>query len=104
MEWIPAADNLRQIKEAGLETWLKEQIERQKLLEVLLNNYNEGRSMNLYCKVCSRMPIDSIHKAIKQTKEKLTDEKIEKNDMKSKAKIFKSVIRDLTSETGINLD
>ena len=50
-EWIPAADNLRQIKEVGLENWLREQKKRQALLEELIQNYNEGRSMNLYCKV-----------------------------------------------------
>jgi hypothetical protein len=104
IEWIPAADNLRQIKKAGLETWLKEQKERQTLLEGLLRNFNEGRSMNLYCKVCARMPIDLISKAIEQTKENLANEKIDKSDMKSKAKAFKLVVRDLALEFGINLD
>ena len=41
-EWTPAADNLRQIKEVGLENLLKEQKERQTLVEELLQNYNEG--------------------------------------------------------------
>jgi hypothetical protein len=35
LEWIPAADNLNQIKEVGLESWLREQKERQVLLEEL---------------------------------------------------------------------
>ena len=33
-EWIPAADNLRQIKEVGLENWLEEQKERHTLVGV----------------------------------------------------------------------
>ncbi len=103
-EWIPAADNLRQIKKAGLETWLKEQKERQILLETLLQNYNEGRSTSLYCKVCARMPIDLISKAINQTKDKLKKEKLDKSDMKSKANVFKSFIHDLALASGINLD
>ncbi len=104
VEWIPAADNLRQIKEAGLESWLREQEERRELLEELLENYNEGRSMSLYCKVCARMPIDLINKAIKEAKEKLAGEKINKSDMKSKAKLLKTILKDLAFKASINLD
>ncbi|UCG58905.1 MAG: hypothetical protein JSU70_05200, partial [Phycisphaerales bacterium] len=63
-EWIPAADNLRQIKQVGAGTWLREQRQRQALLEELLQNYNEGRSMSFYCRACSRMAIAPIKKAI----------------------------------------
>ncbi len=104
MEWTPAADNLRQIKEAGLESWLREQKERQALLEELLQNYNEGRSMNLYCKVCARMSIDLINRAIKEAKEKLISEKVDNSDLKSKAKVLKAVIKDLALKVNINLD
>ncbi len=104
MEWIPAAENLRQIKERGLKSWLREQEERQALLEGLLRDYNEGRSMSLFCKVCARMPIDLINKAIEEAEEKLTVAKVDKSDMKAKAKVFKSVIKDLASEVNIALD
>ncbi len=102
-EWIPAAYNLHQIKEIGLENWLGEQIERQALLEGLLQNYNEGRSMSLYCKVCARMPIDLICDATKEAKERLAGEDIDPADMKSKARIFKSVFKDFASEIDIDL-
>jgi len=86
---------LRQIKEVGLGSWLREQKERQASLEELLQNYNEGRSMNLYCKLCARISVDLINKAIKEVKDKLATEKVDKSDMKSKARILKSVIKDL---------
>lgn len=104
VEWIPATDNLRQIKKVGLEKWLKEQKERQALLEVLLENYNEGRSMNLYCKACARMPIDLINKAIKEAREKITGEKIAESDVKSKARVLKAVIKNLAVKLNINLN
>ncbi len=103
-EWIPAADNLRQIKEVGLENWLNEQRERQKLVEKLLQNYNEGRSMSFYCKVCARMSIELINKAIEETKKKLVSEKVAESDMKSKAKILKAVINDLALKGNVNLN
>ena len=98
------ADNLRQIKKVGLENWLREQEERQALLERLLQNYNEGRSMNLYCKVCARMPIDLTNKAIEEAAEKLAGEKVDESDIKSKARVLKAVIKDLALKFSINLD
>jgi hypothetical protein len=104
VEWISAADNLHQIKEVGLESWLREQEERRALLEELLQNYNEGRSMNLYCKVCARMPVDLIKKAAEEAIEKLASEKLDKSNMKSKARVLKAVIKDLALEVNINLN
>lgn len=104
LEWIPAAYNLSQIKGTGMESWLKEQKERQALLEELLQNYNEGRSMNLYCKVCARMPIDLISTAIEEVKEILMNEKVDKYDMKSKARILKAKIKNLALEVNIDLN
>jgi hypothetical protein len=103
-EWIPATDNLRQIKEFGLENWLREQKERQSLLEEFLQNYNEGRSMNFYCKICARMPIDLIDETIKGAKKKFASEKVDKSDMKSKARVLKAVIKDLAFMVNISLD
>jgi hypothetical protein len=103
-EWVPAAENLNQIKERGLENWLNEQKERQALLEGMLHDFNEGRSMSLYCKAASRMPTDSIRAAIKEAKEKMAREKIDKSDLKSKARIFKEILKDLISRLKLNLD
>ena len=104
VEWIPAADNLRQIKEVGLENLLKEQQERHALVEELLKNYNEGRSMSFYCKVCSRMPVELINKAIKEVKEKLISEKVNETDIKSKAKILKVIIKELALKANVKLN
>jgi hypothetical protein len=103
-EWIPAADNLRQIKDAGLENWLKEQIERQRLVEKLLRDYNEGRSMSFYCTVCAIMPIELVNQAIRESKKILSREQVDESDVKSKAKILKETIKDLALKTSINLD
>ena len=102
-DWLPATDNLQQIKEVGLKSWLNEQRERQALLEKLLHEYNEGRSMSFYCKVCSRMTTESINRAIEEAKEKLVNEKVVEPDMKSKAKILKAKIKDIALEGNVNL-
>ncbi|MCK4226407.1 hypothetical protein KAX29_05915 [candidate division WOR-3 bacterium] len=92
------------IKEVGLEKWLKEQKERQALLESLLKDYNEGRSMSFYCKACSRMPIELIDKAVKQARGKFLSEEIDASDIKSKAKIMRAVIKDIALPNSIKLD
>jgi len=103
-EWIPAADNLRQIQKVGLQNWLEEQKGRQRLLEKWLHNYNEGRSMGFYCMACSRMPIELIKTAMMEAEKKIAAEKTEKSDLKAKAKILKEAIKDLASEANIRLE
>ena len=102
-EWIPAVDNLRQIQEVGMEAWLKQQEERQSLLGELLQKYNEGRSMSLYCKFCSRMSRDSIEEAT-QRAEELTAEKTDGCDTKSRAKILRAIMRGMALSADVNLD
>jgi len=102
-EWIPAADNLSQIKEIGLTNWLKDQEERQRLVEELLQNYNEGRSMSLYCKACARMPIELIDSAIRESEKEIAGTQVDESDVKAKAKMLKAIIKDLASKANVNL-
>jgi hypothetical protein len=50
------------------------------------------------------MPIDLIHNAIEEAKEKLAREKVNPADMKSKARVLKSVIKDLSVEGNIDFN
>ena len=102
--WLPAPQNLRLIRDIGPESWLEEQAKRQALLEVLLENYNEGRSMSFYCKSCARMPIEMINKAVKETNKKLVGEQDYKSDIKLKAKFLKLVMNYLALKADISLD
>ncbi|HEY5909342.1 MAG TPA: hypothetical protein VJA21_01925 [Verrucomicrobiae bacterium] len=103
-EWIPAARNLHRIKKAGLERWLREQEERRALLEELLRDYNEGRSMNLFCKVCARMPIGLITKAIAVAEATSRGESVDESDPRSRARVLRTAIVYLAAEGGISLN
>lgn len=102
-EWIPAADNLRQIKKGGLKNWLQNQRERQNMVELLLQEYNDGRSMTYHCKVCSRMSLNLISMAIKESNEKYITKIIDHSDIKLKVKIFKEIINNIAIKSQINL-
>ncbi len=74
------------------------------MLEESLKNFNEGRSMNFYCKAYARMPIDLIDKALKETKAKVEAERMPASDLKSRAQILKSTIKDLAFKAAVELD
>jgi hypothetical protein len=60
--------------------------------------------MSFFCKACARLPVEMINKAVKEAKKKLLSGKVDKSDMKSKAKILKAAIEDLASKTNIDLN
>ncbi len=98
-----AIENLDEIKKSGLDSWLKDQRERRVLVENLLDNYNEGRSMSFYCKVCILLPIEVINNAIEKAREKFLSDKIPDSDTKSRAKILRAIIQEMSLKIGINL-
>ena len=83
------------IKKLGLDNWLKGQRERRLLVENLLDNYNDGRSMSFYCKVCivSPVPVEVINRTIEEARGKFVSNKISDSDRKSRARILKSIIK-----------
>jgi len=86
-----------------MEGWLKEQRERRLTVEELLDNYNDGRSMSFYCLACTLMPVNLINQAVDEMKQRLSDNQIDDSDIKAKAKALRAIIRDLASESGIDL-
>jgi len=99
----PALPNLDRIREVGLETYLGEQRERRLLVEHLLANYNEGRSMSFYCATCALMPPDLIRQAIGEMEEMLDSKQVDSSDLKAKAKVMRSVIQELAAKADIDL-
>jgi len=99
----PALPNLDRIREVGLETFLGEQRERRLLVERLLANYNEGRSMTFYCAACALMPPDLIRQAIDEMEQLLTSKQVNELDLKAKARAMRSLVRELASKSGIDL-
>ena len=96
-------ENLDEIKKTGLGSWLKGQRKRRLSVENLLDNYNDGRSMSFYCKACIVLPVEIINNAKKEARGKFVSDKISNSDMKSRAKILKAIIQELSLNSGINL-
>jgi hypothetical protein len=99
----PALPNLDRIREVGLEMYLEEQRERRLLVEQLLADYNEGRSMSFYCAACALMPPGLIRQAIDEIERLLADKQSDGLDLKAKAKAMRATIQNLASQAGIDL-
>lgn len=99
----PALPNLDRIREVGLKVWLKEQRERRLVLEGMLANYNDGRSMSFYCVATALMPIGMIKKAVDKLQNMLVKNQVDDSDIKAKAKALRSIIQDIASKSGIDL-
>jgi len=98
-----AQENLKRIKRVGLQVWLEEQRERRLLVEELLDNYNEGRSMSFYCLACTLMPPNLVSKAVDEAREILINNQVDASDIKARAKTVKLVIQDSAAQGSIDL-
>jgi hypothetical protein len=85
--------NIQIIKEAGGKEFLKEQEDKKRLLEILLEKYNPGRCTSLYCLAIALMSIESLKKAVQQIESVKED----------KAKTFKKLIQELAEKEKITL-
>jgi hypothetical protein len=105
----PALPNLDRIREVGLEIYLEEQRERLRLVEQLLADYNEGRSMSFYCRACALMPPDLIRQAIGEMEGmqprlgRRPSPNKDSSNLKAKAKAMRAAIQNLASQAGIDL-
>jgi hypothetical protein len=86
-------DNINFIKRKGISAFLKNQLVKERLLSVMLNEFNEGRSKSFYCIAATVMSIQELKQSITQAK------KESKNmDIKEKAKILHSIINGVAAK------
>jgi hypothetical protein len=83
---VPA--NLCFIKQNGLNDFITQQKKRIELLEMLLKEYDDGKSKSFYCIACTLLSIDSLHESVYLSREEIISKKIADDDKKSKAQII----------------
>ena len=95
--------NLKFIKKHGIKEFLNEQKKRQKLLEQMLEQFNEGRSRTLYCVAATLLPIKDLKKSLDFAKKKVKEKGVKDSDLRSKAKILKEILNELALKERIDL-
>ena len=99
----PALPNLDEIKEDGLDSFLREQRKRRLLAEDLIANYNAGRSMTLYCTACALLPSRTIERTIAKMEKSVEKKTVDREDYKAVAKAMKRLLKQAASDLGIDL-
>jgi hypothetical protein len=81
--------NLNFIKEKGIKEFIEQQQRRIRLLEMMIENFDDGRSRSFFCKAAALLDLTSLQNSINKATQEIKTGKIEQNDVKLKAKILK---------------
>jgi hypothetical protein len=90
-----AVPNLLFIKQHGIRPFMEQQEKRIKWLEIMIKNYDEGRSRSFFCKAAIFLDLASLKSSLDRADRKMQTEKIQRNDIKSKAKIIRAIINEM---------
>jgi len=95
--------NLNVIKKNGLQKFIESQKKRITILEIMLEQYNEGRSKSFFCIATALLSIENLEYALKICREQNRKNNISLNDLKSRSKFLKDILNDLAFKGGIQL-
>jgi hypothetical protein len=88
ISYRPLAASYAFIQKNGIEEFARLEMEKQKFLRHLIDNYDEGRSKSFYCTSCQLIPLDKLREALVDAETRI----IEATDIKDKAKLVRAAI------------
>ena len=95
--------NLNFIKEQGIETFAEKQKRRIKLLEIMIKNFDDGRSKSYYCRAAAFLDVKILEGSIEKANQQIRSENINPGDAKTTAKILKDIINKIDFTDGSRL-
>jgi hypothetical protein len=96
--------NLNFVKKHGIKKFIEQQRSRIKLLETMIENFNDGRSRSFFCKAATLLDLTSLTSLLDKATKKIKADKIKQNDFKKKAQILKEVIKKTAFKKGVELN
>ena len=99
ISYKPLADNFAFIQKNGIEEFARLEMEKQKFLRHLIDNYDEGRSKSFYCTSCQLIPSDRLKEALADAEIKIAED----TAIKEKAKLVRAAIGNLADTLQIDL-
>jgi hypothetical protein len=96
-------DNLRAIREHGLNAFLVQQQRRMSLLEAMLDEFDEGRSKSYYCLAAALLPVDELEVGLKEARRVVQEEGIPGGDRKSRAAVIHRILDAVAERHGVSL-
>ncbi len=93
--------NLYFIKEHGVERFMQQQRKRIRLLERMIEGFDDGRSKSYYCKAAAWLYPADLESSLEAAVRKVKADHIQPNDLKTKARILRSILDELASKEGM---
>lgn len=88
-------DNINLIQKSGLEEFERQQKTRERVVQSMLSEFNDGRSKTFYCIAATILEIDELEKALEEAREKSIN-----LDLKLKAEIMHSILNNIAKNKG----
>ena len=95
--------NLTLIREHGIKRFIEQQEGRIRLLETMIENFNDGRSRSFYCKAAALLDLTSLENSLDDATKKIKAGNIKSNDTKIKAIILKEILTKIALKEGVAL-
>ncbi len=87
--------NLNFVKAHGIEKFVEQQKKRIKLLEMMIEDFDDGKSRSFFCKATAFMDIVNLEESLNEATQRIKTDKIKPNDIKIKAKILKEILNEV---------
>ena len=98
-----ALHNLNFISEHGIEEFLKQHKKRIDLLEIMLKQFDEGRSKIFYCIATALLSITALEQSLRDSERRMKADKIRLDDAKARARILREFLNDSAAREGTEL-
>lgn len=98
-----AHHNLTFVRKYGVQRFMEQQRKRIRLLETMLQNFDDRRSKSFYCIATTLLSTTDLEQSLNKTEQKMKVDKIRLEDTKAKSKILKGFLSDLATKEGVEL-
>lgn len=99
ISYKPVRNNLNYMKKYGIAAFARQEIEKQRVLMNLLNNYDDGRAKLFYCSASQLLPTEILNSTIYEHAKRIKADA----DIKEKAKFMRGVISELAESLQIDI-
>ena len=92
--------DLDRARQSGMEVYNTEQMEKARILDVLLSNYNDGRKKTLFCVAVNLLELQELQAVLREIECKSDMEAL---SLKEKSAFVASLLQDTASRRKIDL-
>ena len=85
------------VKKHGIRRFVQQQNKRIRLLQTMINEFDDGRSRSFFCRAALLHDPTALAGSIKKATKTVRKEKIRRTDRKAKAKILTTLIDELAA-------